>query len=110
MVRGPALAVMSTVVRSSSPDSIWLATVRSQISSYRRAWAGSRKDLVSPGRSAKSVGRIASCASWAFFALVTYLRRGGGRLAPPEFDPNHLRMAAGPRAPTLHASAPLLVM
>ncbi len=31
--RAPTLAVMSTVVRSSSADSIWLATVRSQISS-----------------------------------------------------------------------------
>ena len=32
-VRPPALAAMSTVVRSSSADSIWLAIVRSQISS-----------------------------------------------------------------------------
>ena len=30
---GPAFAVMSTVVRSSSADSIWLAMVRFQISS-----------------------------------------------------------------------------
>jgi len=33
MVRAPTLAVMSTVVRSSSADSIWLAMVRSQINS-----------------------------------------------------------------------------
>jgi hypothetical protein len=32
-LRDPALAAMSTVVRSSSADSIWLAMVRIQISS-----------------------------------------------------------------------------
>ena len=49
---------------------IWLATVRRQISSYSRAWSESRNDLVSAGRRLKSVGRMASCASCAFFALV----------------------------------------
>ena len=69
------VAVISSVVRSSLASAIWEATVRFQISSYRRASSGgSDSDC---GRWPKSVGRIASCASWAFLTLVWYC------LAPP---------------------------
>ena len=61
-------ASICTVTRCSLASAIWEAMVRIQISSYRRnssprspVWAGVRK--FSPA------GRIASCASWAFFTL-----------------------------------------
>ena len=65
----PARASIRTVIDWPSASFIWEATVRIQISSYSRnwspvsrVWAGVRK--VSPA------GRIASCASWAFFTLL----------------------------------------
>jgi hypothetical protein len=64
-----ARPVIRTDTDSPAASFIWEATVRFQISSYRRssspdspAWAGVRKR--SPA------GRMASCASWAFFTLL----------------------------------------
>ncbi len=49
---------------------IWDARVRRQMRSYRRHAAASSTRSSEPGVRAGSVGRIASCASCAFFALV----------------------------------------
>ena len=49
---------------------IWDASVRRQMRSYRRHAAASSTRSSDPGVRAGSVGRIASCASCAFFVLV----------------------------------------
>ena len=41
---------------------------------------------MSLGSNAADVGRMASCASWAFFALVLYTAGAAGRLSAPYFD------------------------
>ncbi len=64
----PSMESISTVVRSTRADSIWLAMVRRQISSYSRARSPSSRTAL--GWRASEVGRIASWASWAFLALV----------------------------------------
>ena len=72
--RSPAVEVPATRTETDSPVASFIceATVRCQISSYRRrssedssvlaTWAGVRK--LSPA------GRMASCASWAFLTLL----------------------------------------
>ena len=63
-----------TVVRSRLAAAIWLAIARLKIRSY------SLPSSPLPARSrVKSVGRIASCASCAFLALVWYWRGFSGR-------------------------------
>ena len=69
--RSPELDVPSTLTVTDSPTAsfIWEATVRCQISSYRRNM--SPVSPVSPGvRNSSPEGRIASCASCAFFTLL----------------------------------------
>src|SRR6056297_1309764 len=63
-------ALISTVVASKIACAICDATVRFQISSYRRIWSELRKDLRDPGVRIRPVGRIASWASWAFLLLL----------------------------------------
>ena len=80
--RGPfgvAGSAISTVTWSSSADCIWLATARFQISSYSLRCSGLRYRPTRSGVSETSVGRIASCASWAFLALLLYSRAAPGR-------------------------------
>ena len=51
---------------------IWEATVRFQISSYRRSSSPDSPARAACGgvRKRSPAGRIASCASWAFFTLL----------------------------------------
>ena len=69
---------------SSSADCIWEATARFQISSYSRRWSGLRTVPRSSGVRATSVGRIASCASCAFFALAGVFARRAGQVVGAE--------------------------
>ena len=74
-VRAPA---MSTATWSSSADCICDATARFQTSSYNRCCSALRYRTTLNGVRDTSVGRTASCASWAFLALLVYSRAVAG--------------------------------
>ena len=66
-VRAPS-RIVELVPRASA---IWLATVRCQISSYSRSSSPETSRASSPGvRNTSPDGRMASCASCAFFTLL----------------------------------------
>jgi hypothetical protein len=91
----PALDVPPTFTLTDSPTAsfIWDATVRCQISSYSRN--SSPRSPVSPGvRNSSPDGRIASCASCAFFTLLAYARGLSGTNAAPYSLIAWLRAAA----------------
>ena len=66
----PAPQARSTATVSSVAGIIWQAMVRFQISSYRRRPSSSKCLATCAGVRSAEVGRIASCASCAFFDLV----------------------------------------
>ncbi len=67
----PALTVSVTVVVSYLASAIWLATVRFQIRSYSFCSSRSSEDASDAGvRKVSPEGRMASCASCAFFDLL----------------------------------------
>ncbi len=61
---------MSTATVSNTAWLICEATARFQISAYSRYRSSSILPSTSAGVIAAEVGRMASCASWAFFDLV----------------------------------------
>ncbi len=77
----PAIRRLSVVPLASA---ICDATVRCQISSYRRNSSASSCPATWPGvRKVSPAGRIASCASWAFLTLRVYWRGvGWTKLSP----------------------------
>jgi len=72
--RSPALDVPATRTDTDSPVAsfIWEATVRCQISSYRRRSSEDRWSRATRAgvRKLSPAGRMASCASWAFLTLL----------------------------------------
>ncbi len=73
--RSLAVLVPATLTDTDWPVAsfIWLATVRFHTRSYRRSSSLFRPaaDACRGVRNRSPAGRIASCASWAFFTLLT---------------------------------------
>ena len=80
----PALEVPSIRTVTDSPTAffIWEATVRFQMSSYKRN-SGPDSPVCAGVRNSSPAGRIASCASWAFFTFLVYTRGLSGRWSAP---------------------------
>ena len=79
LARSRALApATSTATWSSSADCICEATARFHTRSYKRRCSGLRRCATLSGVRLTSVGRMASCASWAFLALLVYSRGAAG--------------------------------
>ena len=93
----PALASMSTPTWLNRACAICVATVRCQISVYRRSWSRSRAAATRSGVRRADVGRIASCASCAFRDFVLN-RRGSDRA--------YSRRTRSLRAPRSHGARP----
>ena len=89
----------STITWSSSADCIWLATARFHTSSYSRPCSALRKPISSSRVRDTSVGRTASCASCAFFALAWYSRGASGVYCSPN------PVATYPRMPSIASRA-----
>ena len=63
--------------------------------SYRRASSDSTSRATASGvRKLSPAGRIASCASWAFFTLPVYTRGLDGTYSEPYISPIWLRAVA----------------
>ena len=74
-----------TATLSPTASAICEATVRFQMSSYRRAWSPGTAPATSSGsRNDSPAGRMASWASWAFFTRLRYTRGWEGRYSPPK--------------------------